>query len=181
MVIDRRSLLACGAMAMTGPARANPAAVRTLYDGKLFADYHQVYLRDESHSELPNDYSPEAIARRLMVGSYGLILHTARNMDVPIRVEWHSQAPTLDLNSFQHVVEAAFGCPTGRLVLAGLTDYEPTAQRLNVPAGVLGVRACLTGLDTLSADGLEGSDRYLLQLWPSNPGTGVRVLKAWPT
>lgn len=166
---------------MTGSMAAGTALSKVLYQGNLLADYFQIYLRDEAHPDLPDDYSDEAIARRLMAGPHAVILHTARNMTVPIRVEWHDQHPTLDLDAYQHVVEACFDCPSGQLVLAGLTDYDPAAPRLSVKAGPLGVRASVSGLDTLSEDGLEGDDRYVVQLWPGTEPEGVRVLKAWPS
>jgi hypothetical protein len=153
---------------------------KILYQGNLLADYFQIYLRDEAHPDLPDDYTDEAIASRLVAGPHAVILHTARNMTVPIRVEWHDQRPKVDLDAYQHVVEAQFDCPSGQLVLAGLTDYDPTAPRLSVKAGPLGVRASLSGLDTLSEDGLEGDDPYVVQLWPGAEPEGVRVLKAWP-
>lgn len=153
---------------------------KILYQGNLFADYFQIYLHDETHPDLPDDYTDEAINRRLMAGPHAVILHTARNMTVPIRVEWHDQRPIPDLDAYQHVVEARFDCPSGQLVLAGLMDDESKAPRLSVKAGPLGVRASLSGLDTLSENGLEGRDRYVMQLWPGPEPEGVRVLKAWP-
>jgi hypothetical protein len=153
---------------------------KILYQGNLLADYFQICLRDEAHPDLPDDYTDEAIARRLVAGPHAVILHTARNMTVPIRVEWHDQRPKVDLDAYQHVVEARLDCPSGQLVLAGLTDYYPTAPRLSVKAGPLGVRASLSGLGTLSEDGLEGDDHYVVQLWPGAEPEGVRVLKAWP-
>ncbi|GGF61755.1 hypothetical protein GCM10007301_21840 [Azorhizobium oxalatiphilum] len=156
------------------------APAKVLFEGTLLADFFQIYLRDAAHPALPEGYDDAAIARRLMAGPYAVILHTARNMPVPLRVEWHNARPEPDLSAGQHVVEAGFASPSGTLVLAGLTDYEPTAPRLAVPAGPLGVRAVLSGLDTLSADGLEGRDVYLLQLWPGAMPPGVQVLKAWP-
>ncbi len=100
---------------------------KVLYDGNLLADYFQIYPHDEAHPDLPDDYTNEAIIRRLMAGPYVIILHTAHNMTVPIRIEWHDKRPAPDLDAYQHVVETHFNCPTGRLVLAGLTDYELTA------------------------------------------------------
>jgi hypothetical protein len=145
----------------------------------MFADYFQLYLRDEAHSELPDDYTDESLARRLMAGPNGIIVHTARNMTVPVRVEWHDQRPASDLDTFQHVVEAGFSCPTGQLVLAGMTDDETTSPRLAAKAGPLGARVSLSGLDTLSEDGLDGEDQYLVQLWPESEPSAIRVLKAW--
>ncbi|MEO9340586.1 hypothetical protein ABFT80_24555 [Mesorhizobium sp. SB112] len=179
MLLNRRTLLAMGVLGMTGPLAAQAAMFKVLYEGNLFADYFQIYLRDEVHPDLPNDYTDEAISRRLMAGPYAVILHTARNMTVPIRVEWHDKRPTLDLHAYQHVVETHFDCPSGQLVLAGLTDYDPTAPRLSVKTGPLRVRANFSGLDTLSEDGLEGDDQYVVQLWPGVEPEGVRVLKAW--
>lgn len=101
-------------------------------------------------------------------------------MRVPVRIEWHDKRPALDLDAYQHIVEAHFDCPCGQLVLAGLTDYDPTAPRFSVRAGPLGVRASFSGLDTLSEDGLEGDDRYVVQLWPGAEPQDMRVLKAWP-
>ncbi|WP_105383260.1 hypothetical protein [Neorhizobium alkalisoli] len=145
----------------------------------MFADYFQLYLRDEAHSELPDDYTDESLARRLMAGPNGIIVHTARNMTVPVRVEWHDQRPVSDLETFQHIVEAGFSCLTGQLVLAGMTDDETTSPRLAAKAGPLGVRVSLSGLDTLSEDGLDGEDQYLVQLWPESEPLAIRVLKAW--
>lgn len=155
---------------------------QVLFQGDLFADYFQVYLHDEAHPALPDDYTDATIARRLMVAPHGIIVHTARNMTVPVCVEWHHARPESDLDAFQHVVEASFACPTGRLVLAGLTDDASTAPRLTVQVGVLGVRTCFAGLDTLDETGLDGDDRYLVQLWPAAApaSKGVCVLKAWP-
>lgn len=153
---------------------------KVLYQDGLFADYFQIYLRDEAHPDLPDDYTDDAIARRLVAGPHAVILHTARNMTVPVRVEWHDQRPAPDLEACQHVAEAGFDCPSGRLVLAGLTDYDPAAPRLAVKAGPVGVRASFSGLDTLDEDGLDGEDRYLVQLWPGAKPEGVHVLKSWP-
>jgi len=152
----------------------------TLYEGNLFADYFQIYLRDAAHPDLPDDYTDEVIARRIAVSPHAIILHTARNMTVPVRVEWYDERPALDLDAFQHVVETHFDCPSGELVLAGLTDYDPTAPRLPVKAGPLGVRVSMSGLDTLSEDGLEGDDQYVFKLWSGTEPETVRILKSWP-
>ena len=151
-----------------------------LHQGNFFADYFQIYLRDADHLDLPDDYTDETIGRHLMVGPHAIILHTARNMIVPVCVEWHQQRPLPDLDAYHHVVEASFDCPSGHLVLAGLTDNEMDSPRLGVKAGLLGVRANLSGLDTLSDNGLDGGDHYLVQLWPGSEPGDVQVLKSWP-
>ena len=152
---------------------------KTLFEGQVFADYFQIYLRDAAFPDLPDDYSDEAIARRLMPGDHGVILHTSRNMKVPVSVVWQQSEPSADLDQFQHVAEASFEAESGELIVAVMTDAEATAARLSVPTGTIGVRACLSGLDTISDDGLEGEDRYLIQLWPAQQAISLAVLKAW--
>lgn len=152
---------------------------RSLFNGELFADYFQIYVRDQGRPDLPATYSEEAISARLVVGPHAAVVHTARNMTVPVIVEWHDVRPPSETERYQHVVEASFNCPSGVVVLAGMTDYEPTAQRLSVKPGPLGIRVNMSGLNTISEDGLDGRDRYLIQLWPGQELSGPRVLKAW--
>lgn len=67
-------------------------------------------------------------------------------------------------------------------MLAGLTDYEPTAPRLSVNAGTLGVRAfpvSTRSVKMVLEDGLKGDDQYVVQLWPGAKPESVRVLKAY--
>ena len=57
-------------------------------------------------------------------------------------------------------------------------DYLPDAQRFGVQPGTFRVRLSASGLNSLSTDGLEGDDHYLVQLWPDAPIEPV-VLKQW--
>ncbi|RYH31442.1 MAG: hypothetical protein EON54_21310 [Alcaligenaceae bacterium] len=94
---------------------------------------------------------------------------TARNMDVPVTLELLDRAPSLDLTAFDHVAEGSLLVSSGTLVVAGCTDYFPDAKRFAMEPGTYRVRLLSSGLDTLSADGLEGKDHYLLQLWLASP------------
>jgi hypothetical protein len=100
-------------------------------------------------------------------------------MAVPVIVEWHDVRPRLEIERYQHVVEGGINCPSRVLVLAGMTDYEPTAQRFSVKAGPLGIRVNMSSLDTISEDGLDGRDRYLIQIWPGQELSGPLVRKSW--
>jgi hypothetical protein len=100
-------------------------------------------------------------------------------MPMPISVQWYDVRPQPRIDQYHHVVEGGFDCPNGILVLAGMTDYDPTAQRFSVKAGPLGIRANMSGLDTICEDGLDGNDHYLIQLWPDLKPLGRHVLKAW--
>jgi len=152
---------------------------RILYDGTLFADYFQFFVCDENNSQLPEDYSEENIRQRLIMAPHGAIVYAARNADLDVLVEWHDERPAPELADFDHVVETGFFTESGRLMLAGLTDYTETSARLQVPMGAIGLRVSMCGFETIDQAGLEGQDRYLLQLWPAKEIAGVQVLKAW--
>ena len=53
---------------------------------------------------------------------------TGWNMTVQVRVELHEQQPRIDIEKADHVVVRNFQT-SGQIVIAGLTDYLPTAHR----------------------------------------------------
>lgn len=134
---------------------------------ELFADYFQFYLQDEGASGgLGEAWTEAALARRLAVGPGVVGVYTARNMTVPVTVEVHPSAPPDDRDAWEHVAEDSLEVPSGRVVVAGCTDYFPDAARIDVAPGVYRLRASFAGLDTLRDNGLDGDDRYRVQLWP---------------
>ncbi|WP_295851075.1 hypothetical protein [uncultured Xylophilus sp.] len=136
----------------------------------LFADYFQFSLQDEAaKGDLSESWTEEAVDRLLAVAPGTVGIRTVRNMDVPVSVEVLAVEPALDLRAWQHVVECSLEVTSPHLVIAGCTDYCPVAARIRVEPGSYRVRACFAELDTLSEDGLEGNDRYHLQLWPAAP------------
>ena len=63
---------------------------------------------------------------------------------------------------------------SGRIVVAGCTDYYPDAARVEVRPGVYEAIVCYAKLDSLSPDGLDGEDSYHVHLFPgreTQPGT----------
>ena len=144
---------------------------------KLFADYHQFYLQDEASRGIDGTaWDAAAVQNRIAVMQDAFAVSTARDMEVPVHVLIADQAPALDLAAWDHVVAFSINAPSGRLAILGCTDYLPDAARLDVPAGPLRVRVLLAGLDSLSEDGLEGDDRYRVELWPGDP-VALEVLK----
>lgn len=136
----------------------------------LFADYFQFYLQDDRAEgrDIAAQWSDDDVARMLTVGPGVVGVGTARNMSVAVSVELLGEAPALNLNAWDHVVDCTLVAHSGSLVLAGSTDYLPDAPRIPVAPGTYRVRFAAAGLDTLSDDGLDGDDRYQLQLWPSS-------------
>ena len=134
---------------------------------ELLPDYFQFYLQDEAASgDLSQAWSPAAVTCMLAMAEGVVGLGTARNMLVPVTVEVLEMAPPALLERFDHVVEGSLEVSSGTLVIAGCTDYLPDAARLPIAKGGNAARVCVSGLDTLSEDGLQGQDHYLVQLWP---------------
>jgi hypothetical protein len=98
-------------------------------------------------------------------------------MTVPVDVEVRESAPEHMLSSWDHVVECSMDVTSGRIVIAGCTDYFPDAARVAVQPGHYRVRVFYGKLDALSEDGLDGEDNYTVVLWPGQPIEPV-VLKA---
>jgi len=143
----------------------------------LFADYFQFYLQDESaEGDLSDSWTDEATDRLLAVAPGTVGVGTVRNMEVPVRVDVLEGEPPLDAEAWDHMTECSIQIDSGRLVVAGCTDYFPEAVRIPLAPGTYAVRVSYGGLASLSADGLDGDDHYRVQLWPGVP-TAARVLK----
>jgi hypothetical protein len=97
-------------------------------------------------------------------------------MEVPVVVEVLESAPLETLDSWDHVVECSIDIPSGRMVVAGCTDYFPKARRIEVVPGTYRARVFYGQLNSLSEDGLEGDDHYRVALWP-HPAEPPVVLK----
>lgn len=148
-------------------------------DFTLFADYFQFYLQDDDQDlgNLAEAWTPAAVDRLLAVGPGVVGIGTVRNMDVRVAIEIHDGEPADDVDMWDHVVECALEINTGRIVVAGCTDYFPNATRIDVTPGLYRLRASYGGLDTISEDGLGGSDHYRVQLWGTACSTLERVRK----
>jgi hypothetical protein len=133
----------------------------------LFADYYQFYLQDElADADPPDDWS-EQLTTQMIATAPGIVgIGTARNMTVPVRVEFFNTQPDEQCMGWDHVAEASLYVPSGRIVIAGCTDYFPEARRFSVSPGSYRIRVCYGGLDTLREDGLDGDDHYRVLLWP---------------
>jgi hypothetical protein len=143
----------------------------------LLADYHQFYIQDEAaDGDLSDAWDAAATARLLALAPGTIGIGTVRNVEVPVVIEIHERAPEADFAAWDHVVEAAISVASGRLVVAGCTDYLPDAKRIPLAPGSYRARISYGGLDTVSEDGLEGEDRYRVQLWGA-PESEVRIVK----
>jgi hypothetical protein len=147
------------------------------YTYNLFADYYQFYLQDENaDGDLSDSWNEQAVKDLLAIAPGTIGVGTVRNMDVPVEVEVRDSAPEDNFDGWDHVVECGIEISSGKIVVAGCTDYFPDAARISVMPGNYRARIYYGDLDSLSEDGLDGDDHYKVLLWPSND-MNVRVIK----
>lgn len=136
----------------------------------IFADYHQVHIEDVGHhtGEGPV-WTDETVETMLALGPGVVAFGTARNMEVPVRVELHDGPPDVDERQWDQIAECFINSPSGRVSIKGPTDYDPTSFDLELPSTQMTVRIMWGGLDSVSEDGIEGNDHYVIQIWPGDP------------
>ncbi|MBC7930741.1 MAG: hypothetical protein H7Z38_09300 [Rubrivivax sp.] len=147
------------------------------YSFTFFADYFQFYLQDENaDSNLSGSWTEQAVSDLLAVAPGAISIGAARNKDVPVEVEIHNSEPGYDSSHWDHITECGIDIPSGKIVVAGCTDYFPDAARVAVSPGSYRARIYYGNLNLLSDDGLDGEDHYKVALWPSGDAS-VRVIK----
>lgn len=147
------------------------------FDYRLFADYFQFYLQDESaDGNLGESWTDEAVARMLATAPGAIGVGTVRNVEVPVALELLDAQPTDDHGAWDHVTECSLQVPTGRIVIAGCSDDVDRAHRIEVEAGTYRVRVSYGALTSVSSDGLAGDDHYRVQLWKA-PSIEARTVK----
>lgn len=143
----------------------------------IFADYFQFYLWDKvADPSVAVDWTDEDVSNRLKAAPNVAIVSPVRNMTVPVAVELLGGSPDYPLDEWDHVAECSLDLPSGVLELHECTGGS--IATLRVSPGIYRVRAYYGGLDTLSENGLEGEDRYLVTLWRA-PLADLNVLKQW--
>lgn len=148
---------------------------------ELFADYFQFYVQDEPSEGIdPNEskWDELALSQRILLQKDVFAVTTVRDMTVPVQVVVVNQEPELDLDQWDHVIAFSFQISSGRIVVAGNSDYLPEAERITVEPGHYKVRALFANLDAISEDGLEGDDYYRIEMWTGDPAP-LQVLKQY--
>ena len=135
---------------------------------QLFADYFQFYLQDDDpkFGDLSEAWTQEAVDNLLAESDHVIGIGTVRNMDVPVFIEILETLPQLKPDDWDRINYSSISCGTGRLVIAGCTDYFPDAKRIHLTPGDYDLTVGYKDLDKISEDGLDGEDSYHLFLYP---------------
>jgi hypothetical protein len=148
---------------------------------ELFADYFQFYIQDEKiEGNLSDSWTQEAIDRLLTLGPGTIGIGTVRNMDVPVTIKTFDNEPlflTDNENVIGQINECDIKVSSGKIVIAGCTDYFPDAERIEIKNGIYRARIYYGNLDKLSEDGLEGEDFYEIHLWLTDKNQDLKVVK----
>jgi hypothetical protein len=146
---------------------------------RLFADYFQCYLMDDtSEDDTSEIWTDEALERRLGVGGNTLALGTLRNVDVNVIVEVLPEAPDIDEDEWDHIVTGYISVPSGRLAVFGCTDYLPDAARILVEPGDYEALYRCRGLDTIEVEWEDADDLYVISIWPGD-SRETKIIKNW--
>ena len=154
------------------------AAPRQRLQTDVFADYYQFYVWDANQNpRAPVNWSDDDVENRLKVAEHVVVIRPVRNMIVPVTFEVHDAAPGCSLDDWDHVAECSISCPSGKFSIQECSG--DSVGSIIVAAGTYRIRVYYGNLASLSADGLDGDDRYLLTIWTA-PAGPMQILKRWP-
>ncbi len=173
---------AAHALRWLGHWPAIPAALsESAYTANVYASHHQFYLGDSGFDATTKDlpFLSDDRARRLSSGLDHDIIHvfTSRYGTVPLAIERRDQAPTDDLNDWDHVEDISLSVTSNGVKLVELFQEDgPRDPDYAVPAGAYRVRVYMGNLDGGVYSGED--DYYHIVLWPA-PLDEPRVLRAY--
>src|SRR5512134_1631903 len=106
------------------------------YNLTLFADYFQFYLEDENIEVDPHTFwTPQDVKDLICVTSGHIRVGTVRNMTVPVTIEVYDDPPDEQYlrclyKVANHVTECSIEVKSGKVVVAGNSDYYPEALKI---------------------------------------------------
>jgi hypothetical protein len=149
------------------------------HDLEIFADHHQVLLKDADHDGDPGSLWTTETVRDMVGVDDGIVgFATLRDMDVPVRIELHDAEPMIDASAWDQIVECSVTCPSARLRIMGCSDHEPDAFIIDLPSEAVRLRILWSGMATTGADGMDGEDEHVVQIWPGETTPPLHV-KRW--
>jgi hypothetical protein len=149
---------------------------RLAVETEIYASHHQFYVVD-ADAEYRADFLWDGggLERHLGVADGIVGVGTIGYTILPVSIELWDDEPPLDLEDWDHVVEASLEVPSGNLGLEGVegpSELEP----IGVEPATYRVRSAAAGLD--GADEMDGGDRYRVQLWAA-AAAQPEVVKWW--
>jgi len=140
-------------------------------------NYHQFYLEDgEYPKETDSDFwTEEAFKRHLAICNGCIGFGSMTSLDLNVTVDLFNARPDLNLDQYDHIVEASISVSSGCLVVCGCVDYRPEAKHICVANGEYRVRYCIQDIHTVKNE-FDGKEKYFVWVWPEKR-TSVEVIK----
>jgi hypothetical protein len=105
----------------------------------------------------------------------GITVFTASHWTAThVNVALSDERPIVELDAFDHTVEAGITLPGGLLQIGG--PEETSEACIELPGGSYALLVCGSGFDTTNAFDEDGADAYAFWLWPG-PELRRRVLR----
>lgn len=147
---------------------------------EIFADYFQFYIQDEkADGDLSDKWTTDAIELLLATTEGTIGIGTVRNMNVPVTIKIFYTEPSFlrDDDIINQINECDIKISSGKIVVAGCTDYLPDAKRIELGSGIYRARIYYGNLDIISEDGLDGEDFYEVHLWRTERPQDLKIVK----
>lgn len=147
----------------------------------LFADYFQFYIQDENAvGDLSDKWTDEAVNFHLATTDGAVGIGTVRNMNVPVSLKIVNSEPQFlvdNAHAIGQINECDLEVSSGKIVVAGYTDYFPDAKRIELANGIYRLRIYYGNLDKISEDGLDGEDFYEIHLWKTHKKESIKIIR----
>lgn len=133
----------------------------------IYADFSQfvVCSGGADWSDLYEKWSPAAVEKMIVCGPEYLAVGTARPAYVPVTIRIVEVPPPMD-KAAERVRECEITVNADHIEITGVTDNGISGGTLHTSRGVYRARVSYYDLDSIDASGLEGQDRYAVELWP---------------
>ncbi|MEV7636920.1 competence protein ComJ [Pseudarthrobacter enclensis] len=130
----------------------------------LFTDYHQFTVSDPTadFSNLWEKWTDATIESMFVQGDRYIAVGTARDFNAPVLVRLDSERSFT--GTVDRVMTGTLEVPSGVIEVSGPTDNGMTGGKIEVPPGSYRVEVRYFNLGSISDDGIEGDDRYMVTL-----------------
>ena len=139
-------------------------------DVTVATSHHFIYLTDGEPPYEPPRIGPGAIGLIHTRRGKAALITATHTGNVSVAIAVANRDPGPDLSGFDDIVEADFVARTSDLILSGPFELEP--HRLPPPPvgpGAYRLRYHARDLDTAPYGTSQGTDIYLLQIFPTRP------------
>ena len=149
-----------------------------VFSGEVFADFFQFYIADvgKKLADLPM-WNEEEVQRRLAISNGLVAFRTLQNHNVPVSISIHSEKPDNELGA-AHIAECSMES-SGKLMIAGCTDFAADAAQFSVRPGRLRVSYECVEPEAATENDVAENCHYFIKLWPSEDLT-VAVTRETP-